>query len=74
MEDYVKEAVEVCSEESFGESYDKEVALQEQARNDGYEKGIEDVALSMLKDNVDINTIAKYTDLSIEEINDLNTD
>ncbi len=90
MEDYVKEAVEVCSEESFGESYDKEVALQEQARNDGYEEGLSagvkkgleegivnrsrEIALSMLKENIDVNVIAKCTGLSIEEINDLNAE
>ena len=75
MEDYVKEAVKVCSEESFGESYDKEVALQEQARNDGYEEGeinrSREIALSMLKEKLDVNLISKCTNLTVEEIQSL---
>ena len=84
MEEYVKEAREVSGSRSFGESYDKEIANQRQARMDGYEEGIIDgekkgkqegisiekknIALSMIKDKVDVDMVAKYTGLSKEEI------
>ena len=38
------------------------------AENKGYEQGVEQVAKSMLQSNVPIKDIAKYTNLSIEEI------
>ena len=49
--------------------------IKKQAYNDGiqqgiYEKSIE-TAKSMLKDNLDIQTISKYTGLTIEVISSL---
>ena len=85
MEEYVKEAEEVSFEGGVGESYDKEWALKDQAYRDGEEagekKGKEEgiltekkvIAKSMLKDNISVEQISKYTGLSIEKIESLNT-
>ena len=37
----------------------------------GLEKGVEKTALEMLRDKVDMNSIAKYTKLSLEKLNEL---
>jgi len=70
-----EEIVEMAGEEFFGEAYDKEWALKDEGIREGREEGRRDaqkeMVLSLLKENVDINTIAKCTDLSIEEINSL---
>ena len=52
--------------------YDTDIAVQRQeAYEDGsHQKAIE-TAKNMLKDNLDIQTILKYTGLSIEEIKSL---
>ncbi len=80
MEEYVDEAEKVSYERGFGESYDKLYALEEQAKRDGYEEGkekgykegekksISKIALSMMKKNIDIDTINECTGLSKEEI------
>ena len=64
MDEYVKEAEEVSFEDWFGEAYDKEWALKDEGKR---EEKIE-IAKNMLKDNVDINLIKKYTNLTEEEI------
>ncbi|MEE0878224.1 MAG: Rpn family recombination-promoting nuclease/putative transposase [Treponemataceae bacterium] len=60
--------------------YDTDIAVQRQeAYEDGVEQGITqgsqqakiETAKNMLKDNLDIQTILKYTGLSIEEIKSL---
>ena len=60
--------------------YDTDIAVQRQeAYEDGMEQGISqgsqqkaiETAKNMLKDNLDIQTILKYTGLSIEEIKSL---
>ena len=60
--------------------YDTDIAVQRQeAYEDGVEKGISqgsqqkaiETAKNMLKDNLDIQTIMKYTGLSIKEIQTL---
>ena len=75
MEEYMEEAMEVTGSRSFGESYNKEIANQRQARMDGYEEGeinrSREIALSMLKKNIDIDTINECTGLSKEEIKNL---
>ena len=35
------------------------------------ESGVRNTAIAMLKDNLDIESICKYTSLSVEEINKL---
>ena len=64
MNEYLKEAEEVSFEDGFGEAYDKEWALKDEGKRD---RTIE-IAKNMLKDNVDIHLIKKYTNLTEEEI------
>ena len=64
MNEYLKEAEEVSFEDGFGEAYDKEWALKDEGKR---EEKIE-IAKNMLNDNVDINLIKKYTNLTEEEI------
>ena len=82
MEEYVKEAEEVSFEGGVGESYDKEWALKDQAYRDGKDEGREEgiltekqtIAKSMLEDNIPVEQISKYTNLSIDEVNFLKMD
>ena len=83
MDEYVKEAEEVSFEGGVGEAYDKEWALRDQGYRDGISQGkVEgisegknerniEIARNMLKDNISVESISKYTDLSINEINSL---
>ena len=87
MDEYVKEAEEVSFEGGVGEAYDKEWALRDQGYRDGLSQGkVEgkaegisegknerniEIARNMLKDNISVESISKYTDLSINEINSL---
>ena len=64
MNEYLKEAEEVSFEDWFGEAYDKEWAL----KDEGKRKEKIEIAKNMLNDNVDINLIKKYTNLTEEEI------
>ena len=80
MKAYIKEAETVSFEGNFGEAYDKEWALKDEGKREGIElgkkEGVElgkktekkEIAKNMLKDNVDINTIKKYTNLTEEEL------
>ena len=43
----------------------------QQGRSEGIKEGIEKTALKMLQDNLDLDTISKYTELSIEELKSL---
>ena len=78
MKDYVDESIEVSIDCNFGESYDKEWALKDEGWRDGKLEGKREnqieIAKIMLKDNVGMETISKYTGLSIEEINKLEND
>jgi predicted transposase/invertase (TIGR01784 family) len=52
----------------------QEEAMQkgmQQGIEQGLEKGLEKTALEMLRDKVDMNSIAKYTKLSLEKLNEL---
>ena len=75
MIEYVNEAGEVTMGTNFGESYDKEWALQDQGRREGIEEGRitekKELALKMCKENIDINVISRITGLTIEEIKKL---
>ena len=72
MKAYIKEAETVSFEGNFGEAYDKEWALKDEGKREGIELGeknkTKEIAKNMLKDNVDINTIKKYTNLTEEEL------
>ena len=82
MEDYVKESIEVSEDFNFGESYDKEWALKDEGIREGIEQGIEqgikqqkiEIAKNMIKDNISIETISKYTNLTTQEIDKLKED
>ena len=71
MEEYMEESEEVLDEEFFGESYDKELALKEESFNEGIMQEKIDTTKKMLEDNLNIETISKYTGLSVDEINDI---
>ena len=83
MEEYVKEAEEVCFDKGFGEAYDKEWALRDQEYKNGVEEGLrqgieqgsikekQEIAKSMLKENICISIISKCTGLAQEEIEKL---
>lgn len=75
MKEYINEAEKVSFEGGFGEAYDKEWALKDEGIREGIEQGslnkAREIAKSMLQDKVDMNTISKYTNLSIEEIKKL---
>ena len=52
--------------------YDTDIAVQRQeAYEDGSQQAKIETAKNMIKDNLDIQTIIKYTGLSIEEIKSL---
>ena len=67
MKEYIKDSMDVMDDKSFGESYDKEQALFD----DGYDSGVVDIAKNLLKENIDISTISRVTNLSVEEITNL---
>lgn len=67
MKEYIEEAEEVSYDEKVGESYDKEWALKDEGRRESREQ----IAISMIKRNMDITIISEITGLSIEEINKL---
>ena len=75
MEEYVKEAEEVCFDTGFGEAYDKEWALRDQEYKNGIEEGTvsekKAIAKNLLDNKVDINIISAATGLSKEEIETL---
>ena len=83
MSEYINEAEDVSFESSLGESYDKELALKEEAKKDGIKIGIEQgieqgslsekhkIAKSLLENGADIELISKCTGLSLEEIKKL---
>lgn len=71
VEEYIKETEEVMDDDFFGESYDKEWALKDQGIREGKREEKREIAKKMKEDNVPIESISKYTDFSVEEINRL---
>lgn len=79
MNEYIKEAEVVSFDDETLESYDKEWALKDEYMRDGKKEGIKEgieqeklhIAKNMLENNVKIEDISKYTELSIEEIESL---
>ena len=71
MKEYINEAEKVSFEGGFGEAYDKEWALKDEGIREGRYSTKKEIAKAMLQDKVDINIISKYTNLSIEEIKEL---
>ena len=67
--------------DKFIDEYDTELVnrtMMESLKDEGYDEGrlsgLIETAKNMLNYSIDINTIVKYTGLSIEEINKLKTD
>lgn len=75
MERYVKKREEALIDTRYGESYDKEWAIKDQCRREeiekGVQKGIRETALNMLKNNINLDVIAKYTNLTTSQIESL---
>ena len=80
MENYINEAAIASGDEILLEAYDKEWALKDLGRRDGYKEGLDEgislgieknkieIVKNMLDKNLDINLITEITGLSIEEI------
>ena len=82
IDEYTKEELEIMA---FGEELAKEIAeelaeelaeekakeLAEEKKQEGINSRNIEIAKNMLKDNIDINTISKYTSLSKKEIEKL---
>ena len=75
MNEYINELIEVTDDESFGESYDKELAWREQMKHDaireGFQQGREQGITQLVKymsSQYDTDSIAKITGLSKEEV------
>lgn len=79
MKEYIEDATNASLEEEIGEAYDKELAFKEEMKTIGFEEGIkqgskrekEQIALSMLKENLEPKIISKFTGLTIKEIKNL---
>ena len=75
MEEYVNEAEKISQNEDFIEVYDKEREYKsigyDMGMEDGHTEAIREIALNMLNDNIDSETISKYTNLSLDEIQSL---
>ena len=80
MIDYVNEAGEVTRGTNFGESYDKEWALQDQGRRDGIREGIEIgknqgieigksfIIMNLFESGMNVEEISKVTKVNIDEV------
>ena len=73
------ELKKLSKEEDFLPEYDFEREMRrvtntekEISKQEGKESSIREVAIKLLKNNVDVKTISNSTGLSIEEINSLN--
>ena len=75
MNEYINELIEVTDDESFGESYDKELAWRDQMNHDaireGFQQGLEQERknmISRLSTKLDIDSIIDITGLSREQV------
>ena len=82
MKGYIDDSRKASEQDEVIGMYDKELhderlrlAENDEYREKGIEEGIQqnqkETALKMLQDNLDLDTISKYTELSIEEIEQL---
>lgn len=68
----IKEGIEQGRKEGIEQGLEKGIEIgEERGIAKGREEGAIEVAVSMLKDNFEPETIARYTNLSIETINSL---
>ena len=84
MEKYINDAINASGEDILLEAYDKEWALKDLGRREGYEEGYDfgvtdginlgieqkllEMVRNMLNENISIDLISKVSGLSIEEI------
>lgn len=77
MKEYEEAIDEIRISDDITESYDKMWAIEDEAFNrgkhEGLEQGKEELIATMIDNGLNIEDISKYTGLSIEEINKLNT-
>ena len=59
MQDYVNDAVELSHNEGLRESYDKQLALLEETRNDGYNEGYEEAMKLTQKQKEDLEEVRR---------------
>jgi len=75
MEDYIKDAVNASGDEILLEAYDKEWALTDLGKQEGFKEGFEEakteIVCNMLRKNMDVNLISEITGLSTDEINNI---
>ena len=75
MEEFIKDAKDASRDNDTLTSYDKEWETKLWGREEGREEGIKETKINivknMLKDNLPIEKIIKYTSLTEEEIKDI---
>ena len=83
MKEYVEESKKAMEEKSFGESYDKEWALEDEARREGRKEGIKEgiqdgrkkrnieIAKKLFEKKYPLEEIMEITELTEEEIQNL---
>ena len=70
-ERYYIQSMEDYEREKLSEKYWEGIEREKKGKEKGLKEGKIEIARNMLKDNVDINVISKYSGLSIDEINKL---
>lgn len=79
MEEYIKESQEVVEEIEFQSAYNHELDKYKDGEDHGRMEGIkigalnkqQEIAKTMLQDNISLGQIAKFTGLSLEEVEQL---
>ena len=71
MKEYMSDAIDASNDKNIREIYDKELLVQEAYKEEAFNEGVKMTVRNMLKDNLPIETISKYTNLTIDEINSL---
>ena len=75
MNEFIKDASGASRDDDLLESYDKEWALRDQGKREGYEEGKKDTmietAKKMKEDGMDYSLISKYTNISFDQIEKL---
>ena len=71
MKEYMSDAIDASHDKNIREIYDKELLVQEVYKEEAVKETKLEIARNMLKDNLPIETISKYTNLTIDEINSL---
>lgn len=75
MEEYINDAKTASDDELLLEAYDKEWALKDEGKREGFQEGMESTKTklvhNMLKAGLDINLISEITELSLESIEEI---